>query len=953
MADDKVTNDVQTKCSREKLLFLSSVILVFVIVNTVVFLALTIYQLSNIGEIERKLLGKRINIETLRASCRNNEYSKEKFLQLIDILPYVNQKYSGLGESLRKRQTASLATLFQDLVHAQEQLLLERCTPDTIICIKGLKGEHGLPGEKGDKGQIGSKGMSGYKGYDGEKGMPGEKGEKGIMGDKGDMGQRNVNGVKGDMGIAGDKGEAGIVGMKGEPGVNGVKGAPGDKGQAGPVGKPGLNGPKGTKGEPGTTGEKGVKGAIGDAGPRGNSGNRTNCDCMSKPKFYESSKTMAVHYGDNVTLDCSTATLPEATITWTKTDSDGCFANFSKTSGDKIELDRIQPVDIGTYQCSAENALGTAFKTIKLTTTDNPDVISCDFESGFCGWYQSKSDDADFSRNTGHLRTPTTDHTPGKGGNGYYVNIDSASMTTGQTSRLESFYVPAHEKHCLTFWYFVDGASGAILHVKAKACSMDEATLLKLTSSRMGWVQARVDIPVDIHGRQIVFEAKRGNSASDVAIDDVTLSNKECPPADKKPEILNKNTTIQRNLGERVELQCNVTGQPRPNITWLKESACSRFERNVQTLVLPNVTQAQAGTYKCVATNSIGRDEGQVKLVVNETQNCTFDTTTEICDWQNIAAGDDRDWMRQSGSTPSSSTGPSSDHTLGTTSGYYMYLEASSPVQVNDTAILQYKTLPSDQPFCLNFWYHMYGSTMGSLRIMAKDCVTNTRRELWKESGSKGDAWKNACLLVEQHSHDYNLQIEAVRGSNYHSDIGIDDVQVDTGTCACRKNIDIACDFEKDLCEGQGFASRHDSTYVLQWNRIKGVTPSVDTGPDHDHTTGSGYYIFVETSGGRAGLKGSFQSPELPARQEACLHFWYNMNGVDMGSLDVLIEPSNGGSANILHQTGNHGAKWIEARMTIPVQTHPYKIDFQPTRGASFHGDVALDDISIKDGPCS
>lgn len=63
-----------------------------------------------------------------------------------------------------------------------------------------------------------------------------------------------------------------------------------------------------------------------------------------------------------------------------------------------------------------------------------------------------------------------------------------------------------------------------------KACSLDETTLLKMTSSGTGWKQARVDIPVDNHGRQIIFEAERGNSASDVAIDDVSLSNKECPP---------------------------------------------------------------------------------------------------------------------------------------------------------------------------------------------------------------------------------------------------------------------------------------------------------------------------------------------------------------------------------------------------------------------------------------
>lgn len=78
---------------------------------------------------------------------------------------------------------------------------------------------------------------------------------------------------------------------------------------------------------------------------------------------------MRVHYGDNITLDCSTTTRPEATITWTKTDSNGCFANFSKTSGYKIDLDTIQPVDVGTYRCVAGNVVGNSAKTITLTTS--------------------------------------------------------------------------------------------------------------------------------------------------------------------------------------------------------------------------------------------------------------------------------------------------------------------------------------------------------------------------------------------------------------------------------------------------------------------------------------------------------------------------------------------------------------------------------------------------------
>lgn len=55
-----------------------------------------------------------------------------------------------------------------------------------------------------------------------------------------------------------------------------------------------------------------------------------------------------------------------------------------------------------------------------------------------------------------------------KGGGGNYANIDSSAMTTGQKGKLESFFIPAQEKHCLTFWYYVDSASGAILKVKTK-----------------------------------------------------------------------------------------------------------------------------------------------------------------------------------------------------------------------------------------------------------------------------------------------------------------------------------------------------------------------------------------------------------------------------------------------------------------------------------------------------
>ena len=47
-----------------------------------------------------------------------------------------------------------------------------------------------------------------------------------------------------------------------------------------------------------------------------------------------------------------------------------------------------------------------------------------------------------------------------------------------------------------------------------------------------------------------------------------------------------------------------------------------------------------------------------------DTETCTFDSPTEDCHWKNLLSGDEIDWIRQAGSTPSSQTGPSNDHTL-------------------------------------------------------------------------------------------------------------------------------------------------------------------------------------------------------------------------------------------------------------------------------------------------
>ena len=98
---------------------------------------------------------------------------------------------------------------------------------------------------------------------------------------------------------------------------------------------------------------------------------------------------------------------------------------------------------------------------------------------------------------------------------------------------------------------------------------------------------------------------------------DIKLSHCLSITADKKPEILNKNQTIVVQKGDQAVLHCNATGSPSPGFTWEKTSTCPGYHRNGQPLVLNNVTMSVAGTYKCIATNSLGRDESDFILVVN------------------------------------------------------------------------------------------------------------------------------------------------------------------------------------------------------------------------------------------------------------------------------------------------------------------------------------------------
>lgn len=166
-------------------------------------------------------------------------------------------------------------------------------------------------------------------------------------------------------------------------------------------------------------------------------------------------------------------------------------------------------------------------------------------------------------------------------------------------------------------------------------------------------------------------------------------------------------------------------------------------------------------------------------------------------------------------------------------------------------------------------------------------------------------------------------------------------------------------DWAQDLADGTGAGA--------DWVFRNGPTPSVDTGPPFDHTTGvagQGFYVHVEDSGATQGMV-NLISPclDLSPLSFPRLQFWLHSNNATMPTstnenffeVDVIIYP--GGVAttipSIRPSIGHVGDAWVqfEADLT-PFMGQTIQVVFRGSSASpSFTHDIAIDDVSVDDGP--
>ena len=451
---------------------------------------------------------------------------------------------------------------------------------------------------------------------------------------------------------------------------------------------------------------------------------------------------------------------------------------------------------------------------------------------------------------------PPGDHTTG---NGQYLMTETQSFWSGTRNAnlktplidLSPLTVPE-----LTFWYHMFGSGIGTLRVQIDTgngwINLQTLTGQQQTVKTAPWLESVIDLtPYANKTVQFRFLSilNSFSTLSEIGVDDFDIHEQpSCP----KPQSLAVNSVSNNSA----TLSWTTGGAS----NWiLKYSSGTPMYQAVGsnpgtiTGLSPNTTY-QAWVRDSCGNNDVSDWIGPVQFRTDCNPVSTpFFENFESSDWEEGLGFNDPGeindcwsrtdttgyyWNPFSGPTPIFNSGPDVDHTLGTSTGKYIFTRRLGLANnVNTELITPWIDLAGLTAPELEFYFHMFGSDISFLRVFVTRINGTKTLETTitgQQQTSSTAAWiKKVVNLTSYVGDTVKISFRGVRSTNgFFCDIAIDDVSVDDAVCLDPTNIVVS--------------NVTNNSVDVSWTSSNS-TSNIQYGPS-GFTPGNGTWVFNVTS---------------------------------------------------------------------------------------------------------
>ncbi|KAM6928878.1 basement membrane-specific heparan sulfate proteoglycan core protein isoform 8-T8 [Lycodopsis pacificus] len=338
---------------------------------------------------------------------------------------------------------------------------------------------------------------------------------------------------------------------------------------------------------------------------------------------------MVVVEGQTATLRCEAHGLPSPTITWSKLRSPLPYRH--KVVDNSLVLPAVGRQDSGEYICSATNNMGTSEVTVMLDVETPPYATSVPDDVAVrvgevirlqCLAHGTPPLTYTWTKLDGHLP-------PRAQVSGGDLQIDLATAEDAGSYKCVASNKVANSDVIAKVTVRSPLAVRVSPQVEVKA----QGSAVEFTCSSAGGIETRIEwlkeggaLPPNHHVKDGVLRIEnleqsnegvyicRASSVYGQAQDTARLTIQALPKV-----MINVRTSVQTvMIGNSVEFECQAVGDPEPTVKWSKVGGSLPAHIMVKggMLRIDTVTEADAGQYRCTATNDVGSVQSQVVLNV-------------------------------------------------------------------------------------------------------------------------------------------------------------------------------------------------------------------------------------------------------------------------------------------------------------------------------------------------